>query len=71
MALPIAPNVTKGLGPKPPKAEKPDDYGRVPPGVNSAKAQAAVMHKRRLSASGEALYDGRLCRALYLTSFIS
>jgi hypothetical protein len=28
------------------------------------EAQAAVMHKRRLSASGVALYNGRLRRAL-------
>jgi hypothetical protein len=28
------------------------------------------MHKRRLSASGEALYDGRLGRVLYLISFV-
>ncbi|XER06407.1 hypothetical protein SRRS_19400 [Sporomusa rhizae] len=27
------------------------------------------MHKRRLSASGAALYNGRLCRALFLAPF--
>ena len=122
MALPQ--KEAKGLGHKPPKAEKPDDipkirklaalkqygfFNGIPPGfspaecffrqrprgygsfegcrgtillwhktnqslllkpsVNSFEAQAAVMHKRRLSASGGALYNGRLCRAFDLVLF--
>ncbi|WP_281241479.1 hypothetical protein [Sporomusa acidovorans] len=40
------------------------------PDVHRTEARAAVLHKRRLSASGGALYDGRLRRALTLTPLV-
>ncbi|WP_188400149.1 hypothetical protein [Sporomusa sp. GT1] len=35
-----------------------------------AETRTAVMHKRRLSASGAALYDGRPRRALHPAPFV-
>lgn len=47
------------------KFTSPNSTGHKP-----TEAQTAVMHKRRLSASGEALYNGRLHRALYPAPFL-
>jgi len=81
VAFDIAPKVTKGLGPKPPKAEKPSDipkirklatlkqygfFNGIPPGFSPAKR----FFRQGRGVTGVTRGAGRLRRVLYLTPLV-